>query len=140
MNFVPFIDVVFMLLMYFFVAAEIRPEEGDFATNMPAGRGVAIAPLKKMNVISVWIADTPSGPIMKLGGEGGTPVASFKELSGRLRTAKTDDSVVVFDGPPNVSIQTLAYAMDAVVQAEIPSMTFADRDIRNIKAGMGPGQ
>jgi len=38
MNFVPFIDVIFMLLMFFFVAATIRPTEANYRTNLPGGR------------------------------------------------------------------------------------------------------
>ena len=138
MNFVPFIDVVFMLLMYFFVAAEIRPEEGDFVTNMPAGRGVAEKKLEKKDVINIWVADTPGGPVVRLGGENGTQYPSIEALVAPLRAAKGPNALVVIDGPPNVSIQTIAYVMDAAVKAEIPAMTFADREIRNIQKGLAP--
>ena len=135
MNFVPFIDVVFMLLMYFFVAAQISPEEGDFETNMPAGQGIAERKLEQKNVINVWVADTPNGPEVRLGGENGTAYPSFEAIVKPLATAAGPNSLVVIDGPPNVSIQTVALAMDAVVEAKIPSMTFADREKRDITRG-----
>jgi biopolymer transport protein ExbD len=137
MNFVPFIDVVFMLLMYFFVAAEIRPTEADFVTNMPAGRGIAERKLEKKDVINLWVADTPSGPIVRLGGENGQAY-TFKDLVWPLKKAAGPNSLVVIDGPTNVSIQTVSYALDAAVEAGIPSMTFSDPEIKKIKAGMIP--
>jgi len=136
MNFVPFIDVVFMLLMYFFVAAEVRPMEADFVTNMPAGRGVAAVELKQKNPIPLWVADMPQGPVVRMGGESGSVCASFGELVERLKKMKGPNSLVVIDGPRNVSIQTIALVMDAAVKAEIPSMTFADREIRDQVRGV----
>jgi len=125
MNFVPFIDVVFMLLMFFFVAAEIRPTEADFKTNERGG-GVADGFLETKYPIRVWVAETAAGPVAWLGGEkNGKSYTSFDELSGKLEGIKGPHSVVVIDGPGAVSVQTVALAMDAAMKAGIP-MTLAN--------------
>ena len=136
MQFAPMVDCVFLLLIFFLVASEIRPVEGDFDTKIPAGRGQAdVNKMDEKVVIPVWVADTPNGPDIRLGGEAAqVTVPNFAALADRLAAMRGDSSLVVIDGPPDVSMQTIAEALDATVKAKIPSMTFSDPEIKKLKA------
>ena len=63
---------------------------------------------------------------------------SFEALAETLRSMKGPNSLVVIDGPPDVSIQTIARALDATVKVGIPSMTFADPEIKKVRSGQTP--
>jgi len=139
MQFAPMVDIVFLLLIFFLVAAQVRPTEADYDTNMPAGRGQADAKMEQKEVITIWVADVPGGRAMiRLGGESGSPVPSFDALEETLRSMKGENSLVVIDGPPDVTIQTIARVLDATVAADIPSMTFSDPEMKDIKSGRRP--
>ena len=128
MQFTPMVDCVFLLLIFFLVAAQVRPTEADYDTNMPVGRGQAKAKMDQKEVINVWVEDVQGGrPRIRLGG---SMVPSFAALADTLTTMRGDNSLVVVDGPPDVTIQTICMAMDAAVKADIPSMTFSDPEIQ----------
>jgi biopolymer transport protein ExbD len=143
MNFVPFIDVVFMLIIYFLVATDMRPGEGDFVTNMPPGAGPAdVYNVTKKEVINIYVEDVtmPDGTkttSIKLGGivvNPGTDTSVFKELSNRLRAAAhgSPDALAVIDGPEATKMQTIADTMDAAYDADIPAVTFTDPEIKKM--------
>jgi biopolymer transport protein ExbD len=126
MNFVPFIDVVFMLIIYFLVATDMRPTEGDFVTN-PRGNGPG-EPIEKVTqkeVINVYVEDAGGNIGIKIGG---IQVASFADLSKKLREAAhgSPDALAVIDGPEATRMQTIADTMDAAYDAGIPGVTFSD--------------
>ena len=132
MNFVPFIDVVFMLIIYFLVATDLRPTEGDFVTNMPPGAGAAdVKNVTKKEVINVYVEDKGGNLGIKLGG---IAVSSFVELSRKLREAAhgSPDALAVIDGPEETKMQTIADAMDAAYDAGIPAVTFTDPQIKKM--------
>jgi biopolymer transport protein ExbD len=129
MNFVPFIDCVFMLIMYFLVATDIRPTEADFVTNVP-GRHRGEAVHQDRDIIRVWVADGASGPVVRLDGENGRLFPSFAELVGVLKRSAGPNTLMVIDGPADVSVQTVTLALDATVEAGIPAMTFMDPELR----------
>ena len=135
MQFTPMVDCVFLLLIFFLVATEVRPTEADYDTKMPAGRGKAPRQMQKKEVVTVWVADTPSGPVIRLGSEQGGVVPSFSSLVDTLRNARGENTLVVIDGPPDVTIQTVARALDSAVSAGIPSVTFSDPEMKKFKAG-----
>jgi len=138
MNFVPFIDVVFMLIIYFLVATDMRPTEGDFVTNMPPGAGPAdVKNVTKKEVINIYVEDTGGGPSVKLGGLAVTPTADsnvFQELSAKLRLAAhgSPDALAVIDGPEATKMQTIADTMDAAYDAGIPAVTFTDPQVKKL--------
>ena len=132
MNFVPFINVVFMLIIYFLVATDMRPSEGDFATNMPPGAGPAdVKNVTKKEVINVYVEDTGGNLVIKLGG---MPVGSFVELSKKLREAAhgSPDALAVIDGPEATKMQTIADAMDAAYDSGILAVTFTDPQLKKM--------
>ena len=135
MQFAPMVDCVFLLLIFFLVACQVRPTEGDYNTNVP-GRGQADAKMEQKNIIRVWVADLSNGQTEIRMGPNAVP--SFSALVSELRRIRGDDSLVVIDGPPDVSIQTIADALDATVAADIPSMTFSDPIIRDVQSGRIP--
>ena len=139
MQYAPMVDCVFLLLIFFLVAAQVRPTEANFDTNMPAGEGQADTMMDQKEPITVWVADIPGGlPIIRLGGENGSVVATFDALADRLRSMSGPSALVIIDGPPDVSIQTISMALDATVKAEIPSMTFSDPHKKMIRSGEIP--
>jgi biopolymer transport protein ExbD len=135
MNFVPFIDVVFMLLIYFFVAAEIRPTEADFETNLPPGMGQldrkvpAKEPfriiMKNLNTDGTKVSIELNGTSMGEGTEEPGAADGFQKLEGILKAVpKKDNMIVIIDGEPNLRMQIIARALDAAMAAEAPSITF----------------
>ena len=142
MQFTPMIDCVFLLLIFFLVATEVRPTEADYDTNMPAGRGQADRNMEEKNVITVWVADTPGGgATIRIGGENGRMVPTFDALVETLKAAGGANAVnalVVIDGPPEVRMDTIAQALDATVAAGIQSMTFSDAEMKALKMGRTP--
>ncbi len=132
MNFVPFIDVVFMLLIYFFVAAEIRPTEADFTTNLPGyGRGVnppKPEDLKEVYHVYLRVVDPADGRVEvsinnTVLGEG--PEA-FRTLEARLESIPDKAHMAIeINGDSNVTVQSIANTLDAAMGAEVPSVRFA---------------
>ena len=87
-------------------------------------------------MFTVWVADAPGRQTtIRLGGNS---VPSFDTLKETLRSMKGKNSLVVMEGPPDVTIQTIARVLDATVAADIPSMTFSDPEIEDIKSGRRP--
>ncbi|GEM_PF-1044113 len=136
MQFAPMVDCVFLLLIFFLVACQVRPTEGDFDTKVPAGRGQADVKMEQKNIINVWVADLGDEQVEIRVGQ--RLILNFKALKLELESMGGKDSVVVIDGPPDVSIQTITDAMDAVVLAGIPSMTFMDPEMKAIQTGRIP--
>ena len=127
MQFTPMVDCMFLLLIFFLVAAQVRPSEADYDTNMPAGRGQAPAQMEQKEVINIWVEDVEGGyPRIQLGG---SMVPTFQALADALSDMRGENSLVVVDGPPDVTIQTICMALDAARKADIPSMTFSDPEI-----------
>ena len=135
MNFVPFIDVVFMLLIYFFVAAEIRPTEADFETNLPPGMGQldrkvpAKEPyriiMKNIDAEGKQVSIELNGTALRNGTEEIGTDDGFADVEAKLKAVpKKDNMIVIIDGDPNLRMQIIARALDAAMAAEAPSITF----------------
>ncbi len=125
----PMVDVVFQLLIFFLIASEVRPTEADFDANLPAGSGprdAKVPPkeayrvyLKPMDAqcsnVEVSINDDVLGPAPQ----------GFQVLVARLKSVtKKENMLLVIDGEPNVKVQFITYALDAAVDAQVPSITF----------------
>ena len=129
MNFVPFIDVVFMLLMYFFVAAEIRPTEADFMTNLPAGSGQLDRKVPAKEAYRVYLAKTDAActnVTVSINNDPlGTAPAAFKTLETRLvAVSNKENMLLVIDGDSDVKVQFIANALDSAMAAKVPGITF----------------
>jgi biopolymer transport protein ExbD len=136
MNFVPFIDVVFMLLMYFFVAAEIRPTEADFETNLPPGMGQLDRKVPAKEPYRVIMKNVPgtdgkqvsielNGTAIGTGGEDAGAQDGFQQLENTLKSVpKKDNMIVIIDGDSDLKMQIIARALDAAMAAESPAITF----------------
>jgi len=122
MQFVPMVDCVFLLLVFFLVAAQVRPIEADYDTNMPTdGPGPNVNNEEAKEPITVWVEDVQGGqPWIRLGDN---TLPSFEALAQALTDLRGENSLVVVDGPPQVTVQTIAMALDAARKADIPAMT-----------------
>ena len=136
MNFVPFIDVIFMLLMFFFVAATIRPTEANYQTNLPGGSGPANQKVLAKEAYRVYMRkldDAGTQVEVSINGEVlGVSPGAFKTLEERLNSVtKKENMIIVIDGDPSVNIQFVAHALDSAVAAKVPSITFGKPKVSN---------
>ena len=122
----PLVDVVFLLLIFFLVASEVRPTEADFKTNLPAAEGPLDRKAERKDEARVYLRN--------LDAEGNAVEVSlnnevlsgnaFKELERRLRAARSEKMLVVIDGDPTVKLKFIAKALDSAVAAQVPQITF----------------
>ena len=127
----PMVDVVFQLLIFFLIASEVKPTEGDFTTNLPAGTGPLDRKVPAKEAFKVYLKKTDAqctSVYVSINGEelGKAPDA-FRLLETRLRNAvkvAKENMLLVIDGDPDVKLQFIANSLDAAVEAEVPSITF----------------
>ena len=116
MQYAPLVDCVFLLLIFFLVAAHVHRLEGDLPTwNCPDGGGDAES-------IRVWVADSDVGPVVRLGGSRGEGLGGLPALVTRLTEMAGPNMVVVVDGPPEVRLDTVAAVLDASLDAGITTL------------------
>ena len=141
----PMVDVVFLLLIFFLVATEMRPTEADFKTNLPGkGAGKLDLDTEQPDVHRVFLESTEKGNAVfvtldnydKLGymragkNEDRLRGEAFRQLTRKLDAAvrakgeKKKNFMLVINGSPETRIKFIAGALDAAVAANVPRITF----------------
>jgi biopolymer transport protein ExbD len=123
----PMVDIVFLLLIFFLVATDVRPTEADFTANLPAmGEGIRPEQEEPREVSWVYITnlDEDSRAVrLSINGAAIAGERPWHELTRRLLKARSPNMMLVIDGDPSVKLKWIVRALDCAVEAEVPRMT-----------------
>ena len=125
----PMVDIVFQLLIFFLIASEVRKVEADFMANLPAGEGIEDAKVDPKEQYRVYLkkADAACTNVRVSMNNEFLDVAprGFEILAERLKNvSKKDKMILIIEGDPDVKVQFITNALDAAVEAKVPSITF----------------
>ncbi len=127
-NMTPMIDCVFQLLIFFLVAAEVKPTEADFTTNLPAGSGPLdkTVPLKEPRRVYLAYEAATGTVTVSLDGTnlGQAPEAFVRLLESLTKVAMKENMLLVIGGDPTVPVRYIANVLDRAVEAKVPAITF----------------
>jgi len=132
-RFAPLIDVVFLLLLYFLLAAQFRSEERYFQVDLPAARaaGELADPFTlPERPISVLVESTPAGPRLRTDSpllpDAPTPVALTRALRDARGLDLATDQRFLIRADPGAQWEHALDALNAVLRAGYDTVRFAE--------------
>ena len=126
----PMVDVVFQLLIFFLVASEVRPTEGQFQANLPSDgpdkRPAKPETVKDVHRVYLKSLDAEGRTVEVLinGTALGSGSEAFKSLASRLAGIPKEHMRLVIDGDPSVRVEFVTQALDAAIEAQVKDIVF----------------
>lgn len=118
------VDVVFILLAFFVLTSAIVPMERDFAASTADAQGQGTAITSMLPSVDVHLTRAGDGVAISIGPTR-VPVESFADLTGRLNELALPETQVVLVPGPDVSVEALMQAADAVLASAMPDLAIA---------------
>ena len=116
------IDIVFLLLIFFIVASQMKEIDIEIEVALPVAADSAIRRNEGIEELFINVTDGESG-VIKVGGR----IISFNELAGELQRIASDDAEkkIVIRGDSNALHGRVMRLMRACAEANMWNVTFA---------------
>jgi len=142
MQLVPMIDIVFQLLVFFFLGTHFRVPEGELDAYLPTGQGREPGPIDEIRVMlrvsqaGVGNAEVPPSVVVD------KQACSMANLEARLQRLASDRRVrervpVVIEAEPRVAYRWVIETLNLCRRAEFSKVSFAASK-RNAAPAGGP--
>lgn len=132
-RFAPLIDVVFLLLLYFLLAAQFRSEERYFQVDLPAARAAGLPDdpfALPERPISVLVASTPAGPALRTDSPLLPATPTPDALTAALARARALDLAIdqrfLIRAEPGAQWEHALATLNAVLTAGFENVRFAE--------------